>query len=155
MLLQNVYYATLVVVAFSVIYMITQYRDLKAMSEGTKQMSEIALKIRNGSTTFLKTIYPRIIIVALILAGLIAWSVDFEAGLDFLLGLVLTTISVVVGLTVSTLANVRTTAKAYENKDQPKEIAGTRTTGTTVKGSQICGIIVHNHDPFCHIIILP
>ena len=141
-MLTYVYSAAFAVVAFAILYMIVEHRKLMAMSEGTQQMSEVALKIRSGSTTFLKTIYPRIAAAALVLAVLIAISVNPMSGIFFIIGLILTTVSVVVGLSISTYANVRTTAKAYENRNEPENIATAHTVSATLQGSKICGIIV-------------
>ncbi len=143
-LLQYVCYATLAVVTLAVIYMITQYRGVKKMSEGTPEMSKLAARIRSGSKVFTKAMYIRIIIAAAILTPIICFFIEAGAGVAFVVGFVCTSISVLVGMSVATYANVRATATALANVDMKEEIACARTVNTTIKASQICGIVVHS-----------
>ena len=143
-LLQHVYCATLAGITVAAIYMFTQYREVIAMSEGTAAMAAIAAKIRAGAKVFTKAIYKRIIPVALVLASIICFVVEKWAGVAYLAGALFTSLSVIVGMSVATFANVRATATALENVDEDEDVATARTCNTTIKASQICGIIVHS-----------
>ncbi len=142
--LNDVYYVTLGVIMILGFYMVSQYIGVKKLSEGTKAMSELAAKIRSGSKVFTKAMYRIIIIVAAVIAAIIAFVIEPGAGASFLLGLTMTTISVIVGMSVATYANVRAAAtalKGVEDGLRDEQICA-RTVNVTIKASQICGIAV-------------
>ncbi len=145
-LLQNVQLVGLLIIAFTAVYMITQYSGVKKMSEGTKKMAELAAKIRSGSKVFTVAMYKRILVAAAILALVISFAIEAWAGLAFLVGLACTSISVIVGMSVATYANVRATATALKGVEdgEKEEVICARTVNTTVKASQICGLVVHS-----------
>lgn len=139
-------YAALGIVTLIGMYLIYQYRSVVAMSEGTQQMINLAAKIRSGAKVFTRAMYKKIIIAAIILAGIICFFVEHWAGLAFLVGLACTTISVLVGMSVATYANVRAAAVALKGveDDEDEPIVCARTVNATVKASQICGLIVQS-----------
>lgn len=141
-MLANVYRITLAILFLVAIYLIRSYRVVKAMDEGTAEMSNLARRIRSGAETFEKTAYKRIVPVSCIIAFIICLIIERYAGLFFLIGMVCTTIAVVVGMSIGTYTNVRATATAYKNMNEPLNVAGARTVNTTLKGSKICGEIV-------------
>lgn len=143
MLLINVCRVTLAVLFAVAIYMIWSYRVVLAMSEGTEKMIALAERIRSGTKTFIKTIYKHIVPVSIVLAFVFCLVIERFAGIYFLLGLVCTTVAVVVGMSIATYTNVRATATALANENQKQSVAVARTVNTTVKGSKICGIAVH------------
>ena len=142
MLLQQVYYATFAALIVAVIYMITQYRGVIAMSEGTESMSFMAARIRKGAKVFELEVWQIITIASFVLAALIWLFIDKSAAIIFLMGAVVTTISVIVGMSIATYANVRAAAVALETIDDDDETAGGKTVSATAKASQICGISV-------------
>ena len=142
MLLQHVYYATFAVLTVAIVYMVLQYRGVISMSEGTESMSFMASRIRNGAKVFELEIWQKITIASLILAGFIGLFVDKAATIAFLIGAVLTTVVVIVGMSIATYAGVRAAAVALETIDEDDETAGGKTVSATVKASQICGISV-------------
>ncbi|MBR3169587.1 sodium/proton-translocating pyrophosphatase [Candidatus Saccharibacteria bacterium] len=142
MLLQQVYYATFAVLIVATIYMVTQYRGVLAMSEGTSAMSFMAARIRKGAKVFEFEVWQKIAIATLVLAALICLFVDKCAAIAFLMGGILTTIVAIVGMSVATYANVRAAAVALYTVDEDDETAGGKTVSATSKASQICGISV-------------
>lgn len=144
--LNAVFYASFGVIGILVVYMILQYADVKRMREGTKAMSELAASIRSGAKVFTKATFRVILIVAAVLAAIIAFAIELGAGGAFLLGLMMTTISVIVGMSVATYANVRAAATALKGveDDLKDEQICARTVNVTIKASQICGIIVQS-----------
>ncbi len=142
LLLQQVYYATFAASIVAVAYMMIQYRGVVAMSEGTENMSFMAARIRKGAKVFEFEVWQKIAIAALVLAVLICLFVDKCAAIAFLMGGVLTTIVVIVGMSVATYANVRAAAVALDTVDEDDETAGGKTVSATAKASQICGISV-------------
>ncbi len=146
MQLGPIYYVSLVVIAFVGAYMFREYQGVKRLSEGPKEtgMSIMAERIREGSKVFTKSIFKVIVPVAIGIAILLSLFVETAGGLAFLAGLICTSISVIVGMSVGTYTNVRATATALANIDEDENVATTRTVNTTLKGSKICGLIVHS-----------
>lgn len=135
-------YATIGIAIIVMIYIVFQYRDLKRLSEGTAEISAFAKRIRDGSKVFTGAIYKRIIPVSVFIALLLSLFVEAWSGMAFLLGMVLTSVSVIVGMSVATYTNARVTATALKNMNKHKNIASAKTVNVTIKGSQICGLIV-------------
>lgn len=142
---------TIVVVTLAGVYMILQYRGLLKLPEGTAEMSLLAARIRSGSKVFTKKIFSIILIVAAVLCLVMTFAIEHFAGVCFAVGVVLVTIAVLVGMSVATYTNVRATAAAKAAVEDPnvdEEAACARTVNVTIKGSQICGIIVHSASLF-------
>ena len=155
-LLSPIYYVSLIAIAFVAVYIIREYKGVKALSEGPPEwgMSELAGRIRKGSQVFIKSIFKVIIPVAIGIAILLSLFVESFSGLAFLAGLVCTSISVIVGMSVGTYTNVRAAATALANIDEEENVATTNTVNTTIKGGKICGLIVHASSVFALIIIM-
>ncbi len=146
-LINNICILTIITVTLAGIYMIVQYRGLLKLSEGTAEMSNLAARIRSGSKVFTKRMFKYVLIAAAVLLIVISFAVERWAGLTFGLGVVFTTISILVGMSVATYTNVRATAAAKAGVEDPngtEEKALAKTVNVTIKGSQICGIIVHS-----------
>lgn len=146
-LINNICYFTIGIVTLAGIYMIVQYRGLLKLPEGTAEMSLLAARIRSGSKVFTKKMFKYVLIVAAILALVLSFIVEHWAGLTFVVGVILTTISIIVGMSVATYTNVRATAAAKAGIEDPNGTEGkalAKTVNVTLKGSQICGIIVHS-----------
>lgn len=142
MLLQQVYYATFAALIVATIYMVTQYRGVLAMSEGTPDMSFMASRIRKCTRVFEFEIGQKIVMAMIALAALICIFVDKIATIIFLMGGAFTIVAVAVGMSIATYANVRATAVALDTMDEDDETAGGKTVSVTAKASQICGISV-------------
>ena len=145
-IISNICLITIAVVTLACVYMLVQYHSVKRMGEGTAAMSNLAARIRGGSKVFTKAMFSRILIAAAVLALVICFAVEHWAGLTFLGGVLFTTVSILVGMSVATYTNVRAAATAKKCVDEglDENTACARTVNTTVKGSQICGIIVHS-----------
>ena len=74
------------VVALTLGYVAFNFRRIRRMSEGTKEMAEMAGIIRSGANTFMKTEYRTIIVVVLILAAVFSLFVEATSGITFLFG---------------------------------------------------------------------
>jgi len=142
-ILNIVSYSIIGIVAVVLVYIFFQYRGVRGLSEGNSAMSKLADRIRGGSKVFTSSIYKRIIPVSVLIALILSLFVEKFAGLAFLGGMAFTTISVIVGMSVATYTNVRAAATALRNINEDEDVACARTVNTTIKGSQICGLIVH------------
>lgn len=142
-MLTTVSYVTIAVVSMVMVYIAFQYSGLKKLSEGTPQIAALAGRIRNGSKVFIGAIYKRILPVSILIAAIFSLFVETFAGFAFLGGMICTSICVIVGMSAATYANARVAATALQNMKEDKSIASARTVNTTIKGSQICGLIVN------------
>lgn len=138
---------TIVVVTLAGVYMILQYRGLLKLPEGTAEMSLLAARIRFGSKVFTRKMFKYIFIVAAIFTLIITLVLERWSGVTFAGAVFFTTVACLVGMSVATYTNVRATAAAKEGVEDPngserKTLA--KTVNVTLKGSQICGIIVHS-----------
>ena len=84
-LLSPIYYVSLIAIAFVAVYIIREYKGVKALSEGPPEwgMSELAGRIRKGSQVFIKSIFKVIIPVAIGIAILLSLFVESFSGLAF------------------------------------------------------------------------
>lgn len=165
-IIRYVCWAAFLVVAVAFCYMYSQYRRVKKyrFEEATSPMQELAAKIRDGAKEFVKTLYKWIIIAGIVLFVVLIIVMGIDVGLLFLLGLTLTAIAELIGMSIATLANVRTAATAYEFRDLPLEsevendpsydekaklenrkanaAANAKINNAAITASQICGIAV-------------
>ena len=109
------YILVLAVIAATLGYVAYNYRRIRKMPEGTKEMAEMAGIIRSGANTFMKTEYRTIIIVVILLAAVFSLFVEVTSGITFLFGALMSSCACVIGMRSATYANVRTANKARES----------------------------------------
>ena len=127
---------SLLVAAGALVYVVMNYRQIKAMREGTPEMVEMSGIIRSGANTFMLTEYRTILIVVAVLAIVLSLFVEKTSGITFLIGAVMSSSVCILGMKSATYANVRTANRARE----------TLSIGETVKvalcGGSISGLSV-------------
>ena len=127
---------SLLAAAGALVYVFMNYRQIKAMREGTPEMVEMSGIIRSGANTFMLTEYRTILIVVAVLAIVLSLFVEKTSGITFLLGAVMSSSVCILGMKSATYANVRTANRARE----------TLSIGETVKvalcGGSISGLSV-------------
>ncbi len=109
------WFIVLAVVALTLAYIAYNYVRIRKMSEGTPDMIEMAGIIRDGASTFMKTEYKTISIVAVLVALVFSLFVEATSGITFLMGACMSSIVCVLGMRSATYANVRTANKARES----------------------------------------
>lgn len=123
-------------VVIALLNVVYNYFHIKTLKEGTSEMTEMAGIIRSGATTFLKTEYNTIVVVAIVLAFILALFIEVTSGLTFILGVFMSSMVCVLGMKSATYANVRTANTARD----------TLSIGETVKvalcGGSISGLSV-------------
>ena len=127
---------SLLAAAGALVYVFMNYRQIKAMREGTPEMVEMSGIIRSGANTFMLTEYRTILIVVAVLAIVLSLFVEKTSGITFLIGAVMSSSVCILGMKSATYANVRTANRARE----------TLSIGETVKvalcGGSISGLSV-------------
>ncbi|MDO4813079.1 MAG: sodium-translocating pyrophosphatase [Eubacteriales bacterium] len=135
-MISMIWYIILGVVVLSLAYVAFNYLRIRALPEGTEEMSEMAGIIRSGAETFLKTEFKTIAIVVLVVAAVFSLFVEKTSGITFIIGAAMSSAVCVLGMRSATYANVRTANKARE----------TLNIGETVKvalcGGSISGLSV-------------
>ena len=135
-MISMIWYIILGVVVLSLAYVAFNYLRIRALPEGTEEMSEMAGIIRSGAETFLKTEFKTISIVVVVVAAVFSLFVEKTSGITFIIGAAMSSAVCVLGMRSATYANVRTANKARE----------TLSIGETVKvalcGGSISGLSV-------------
>lgn len=135
-MISMIWYIILGVVVLSLAYVAFNYLRIRALPEGTEEMSEMAGIIRSGAETFLKTEFKTIAIVVVVVAAVFSLFVEKTSGITCIIGAAMSSAVCVLGMRSATYANVRTANKARE----------TLSIGETVKvalcGGSISGLSV-------------
>lgn len=108
----EVFYIVSAISIITFIIIARNFKDLKNHDEGSAEMQDLALIIRNGAKTFMRREY-RVIIPTVILVAL-AYSLFMErfSGLAFILGATMSSLACTIGMYGGTYGNVRTTNAA-------------------------------------------
>ncbi len=111
----QLWYIVFGVSIFSILYIIHNYRKIKQLPEGTKEMVEMAAIIRSGANTFIQTEFRYILAIVLVLSILFTCFIEKTSGITFLMGALMSSLACVIGMKSATYANVRTANKARES----------------------------------------
>lgn len=106
----------LIVAVLGTAYALFNYYKVKKLSEGTKEMSEIALAIRIGANTFLLNEYKVLSIVVIVLAILFGIFLSVSSAIAFAIGVFMSGFAGFVGMRMATYANVRVANEARKSK---------------------------------------
>ena len=140
------YILVLAVVLMAIAYVGYNYVRVRKLPEGTPQMAEMALIIRNGATTFLKTEYRTIVVVVVLVAALFSLFVEKSSGFTFLIGALMSSCVCVLGMRSATYANVRTANKARESLSIGETVkvalCGGSISGLAVQGFGMLGLVL-------------
>ncbi len=112
--------------------------------QGTEKMKEIASAIRTGAMAFLKREYKYVSIFGIIVAVLLAAFINWQTGVTFICGAVLSAFAGFVGMRTATSANVRTTHEAKTGLAGALRIAFSSgaVMGLTVVGLGLLGLTI-------------
>ncbi len=140
------YYVILSVIVLTIGYVVFNFFKIRAMKEGTAEMSEMAGIIRDGASTFLKTEYRTIIIVVALLALIFTLFIEKTSGITFLIGACMSTAVCLLGMRSATYANVRTANKARESLSIGETVkvalCGGSISGLSVQAFGMLGLIL-------------
>ena len=140
------YYVILSVTVLTIGYVVFNFFKIRAMKEGTAEMSEMAGIIRDGASTFLKAEYRTIIIVVALLALIFTLFIEKTSGITFLIGACMSTAVCLLGMRSATYANVRTANKARESLSIGETVkvalCGGSISGLSVQAFGMLGLIL-------------
>ena len=144
-----IYIATLIVIAVALAVVLKNFLSIrKPKSHATAEedaMYELAKTIREGAKVFMKTEYGGIIpskssvgitFVTLVIAIGFSLFVETTSGLTYILGALMSSAAVFIGMYGATYANYRVARRAFKSKSVG------RTVWTALKGGSIAGLSV-------------
>jgi len=122
------------VALISLVFAFFLIQEIKRAPSGSGKMMEISHAIREGAVAFIKRQYRSISIVAIIIFLILLFTLGIKTALGFLVGAAASAISGIIGLIVSTQANVRVAEAAKNGLKSALSLA--------FKGGSVTGFLV-------------
>ena len=91
-----------IVVTLAISYAVFNYYNVKAKTEGTKEMQEIAEAIRIGANAFIMHEYKILITISVLLALLLGIFISYSTGIAFAVGVVMSASAGWIGMKIAT-----------------------------------------------------
>lgn len=118
-------------------YAFYNFFKVKSLSEGDNEdMVKIAKAIRQGADTFLLKEYKVLAFVIVALAVIFSIFIQLSSAISFIIGTVMSGLAGLLGMKMSTLANVRVTNTAKETKNIHKTLL------VALRGGSVMGLSV-------------
>ncbi len=137
-------FVPIIVSLFSLIFAYFLIQKVKQAPAGEGKMIEVSHAIREGANAFLKRQYKSVSFVALIIFLILLTTLGIKTAFGFLLGALASAISGLIGMMVSTQANVRVAEAAKSGLKQAFNLAfqGGSVTGFLVAGLGLLSVSV-------------
>ena len=140
------YIIAIAISLLALLLLAVNFRYTMKLSEGTKEMSELAATIRSGANMFLKTEFRMIAIVVAVVAVVFSLFIEKLSGVTFIVGACMSSAACLLGMKGATWANVRTTNAARETKSISKTVKvalrGGSISGLAVQAFGLIGLVV-------------
>lgn len=118
------------------LYAAFNYIKVKSYKEGTPEMQEIALAIREGANTFLFKEYEVLILVCTVIILVFGAFIQVSSAVSFFIGTIMSAFAGFVGMKAATYANVRVANRARKTKDIGKTLK------VALRGGSVMGLSV-------------
>ena len=100
--------AVVIVVALGALaFAAFNFAKVRKMDEGTDKMKEIAAAIRVGANAFITYEYKILLVVGLVIAAALCLLVNWQTGVGFVIGAIMSASAGWIGMKIATYANVR------------------------------------------------
>ncbi len=138
----NIEIWALIAGAIALIYAVILAVRIRRLGTGTDKMKEIAAAVRAGSMAYIKKQYKVIAIFAVIVTIALWLAINWQTGVAFLGGAVLSALAGYVGMNISTQANIRTAESAKQGMKKALSVAfqGGAVSGMTVVALGLIGV---------------
>ena len=103
----NIIFIPIIVSIFSLIFAYFLIKEVRKAPSGSGKMIEISLAIREGAMAFLKREYKTVGLVAVFLFFILWLFLGFKTGLGFLIGAIFSALAGLIGMIISTQANLK------------------------------------------------
>ncbi|MCX9083826.1 MAG: sodium-translocating pyrophosphatase [Candidatus Methanoperedens sp.] len=112
------------------------------LDPGTEKMKAIASAIQEGAMAYLNRQYKTVAVIAIILTVVIAWAINIETAVAFVLGAIMSAAAGYLGMNISVRANVRCANAAKEGMAKALDVAfkGGAVTGISVASFALLGV---------------
>ena len=122
------------------------FAKVRKMDEGTEKMQEIASAIRVGANAFITYEYKILLVVGLVIAAALCLLVNWQTGVSFVIGAVMSASAGWIGMKIATYANVRVanTARTTKSLGDTLKVAfsGGSVMGLCVGGFALLGLFI-------------
>lgn len=132
--MQNEILFALIASLAALVYAGILIKQVLSKPSGDEAMRKIAQAIQEGATAYLNRQYRTIALVAVVVAGLLWWALNWQTAAAFLVGAVLSALAGYIGMNISVRANVRTAEAAKTGMQNALDVA--------VKGGMVTGLFV-------------
>lgn len=120
-----------------ILFAIILWISISKRDPGNKRMREIAAAIHEGAMAFLRREYSALAIFALVLFLVLGFTIGWPTAICFLVGAVFSAVAGFVGMSVATIANVRTANAARKGINSALGIAFS---SGSVMGMMVAGV---------------
>lgn len=128
------------IIGLAVALYLAQY--IMKLDAGTEKMKQIASAIQEGAMAYLKRQYKSVALIAVILAIAIAFAINIDTAVAFVLGAVMSAGAGYLGMNISVRSNVRCANAAKEGMKKALDVAfkGGAVTGLSVASLALLGV---------------
>jgi K(+)-stimulated pyrophosphate-energized sodium pump len=127
-------YLPIIVSIFSLLFAYLSIREVRKAPFGSGKQIEIQKAIREGAVAFLKRQYKTVAILAIFLFFLLWIALGFRVGLGFLIGAIASATAGLIGMLVSTQANLKVAEAAKRGLKEAFDLS--------FKGGSVTGFLV-------------
>jgi len=121
----------------ALLFAIILWIRLRRSEEGSEHMQEIAAAIHEGAMAFLRREYTYLVVFVIVLAVVLAVVINTLTAVSFIVGAILSGTAGFVGMTVATIANVRT---AHAARTGINPALKTAFSSGTIMGMMVAGL---------------
>ncbi|MFH1721337.1 MAG: sodium-translocating pyrophosphatase [Candidatus Altiarchaeota archaeon] len=136
--------AVLIISFVALTFAAIQTLNIRKADPGDDRMKEISDAIREGAMAFLGREYKYLVVFVVVLAIILAWGINPESSLCFVLGAIFSAAAGNIGMRIATLSNVRTTQAARTSLNKALKVAFSSGSvmGMSVVGLGVLGVSV-------------
>ena len=131
---------------FALAYAALNFVLVRKLKEGNERMQEIAAAIREGANAFIRYEYKIVAIIGVCIGAVLGIVISWETMIAFLIGALMSSLAGLVGMKITTYANVRVTNAANETRNTGKTLKvafrGGSVMGLCVAGFALLGVLI-------------